>query len=126
MENKELVDLLINNIDKLSRKEKTKLKKALGSDAFSKYQSNRKIAWFLLCTSMLYIYMLTFINIPPDNVRFADTALGFVLGTILGTVVNFIFGAADVSSNNSYKNENNNGIDIKPNNDCVYPDLENK
>lgn len=39
-----------------------------------------------------YVWMLTFGNVPKDNIRFADTALGFVLGTVLATPIAFWMG----------------------------------
>lgn len=44
--------------------------------------------------SMLYITGITFIDIPETNIRFADTVLGFLLGTLIATIVNFFFGSS--------------------------------
>jgi len=40
---------------------------------------------------MLYIFLITFITIPKENIRFADTALGFLLGNMLSMIVNWAF-----------------------------------
>lgn len=45
----------------------------------------------------LYIAFITFGNIPEANVRFADTVLGFLLGTVVATVLNFWLGSSDSS-----------------------------
>lgn len=51
-------------------------------------------ATFWSLTAALYIAFITFGNIPEDNIRFADTILGFILGTIIATIVQFFFGSS--------------------------------
>jgi len=41
-----------------------------------------------------YLTSITFHDIPKDNIRFADTVLGFMLGTLLATIVNWYFGSS--------------------------------
>ena len=41
-----------------------------------------------------YIFFITFYPIPESNIRFADVVLGFMLGTFLGTIINFFFGSS--------------------------------
>jgi len=41
-----------------------------------------------------YIGFITFGTIPPDNQRFADTILGFLLGTVVATILQFFFGSS--------------------------------
>ncbi|WP_106476355.1 hypothetical protein [Phytohalomonas tamaricis] len=51
--------------------------------------------WFAAAWSifaMSYMIGITFFQINPDSVRFADTTLGFILGTIISTVIQFFFG----------------------------------
>lgn len=55
-----------------------------------------------LITTATYIFIITFASIPEQNVRFADTILGFLLGTVVSTVMNFFFGT---SKGSSEKNE---------------------
>ncbi len=50
-------------------------------------------AWFWSGAATLYIGFITFMPIPPANVRFADTALGFVLGTIVSTIIGYFYGS---------------------------------
>lgn len=52
-------------------------------------------AWSFV--SMVYIFMITFVPIPPASTRFADTILGFLLGTIIATILNFFFGSSSSS-----------------------------
>lgn len=42
----------------------------------------------------IYISIITFSLIPPANVRFADTILGFVLGTMVASMFQFLLGSS--------------------------------
>lgn len=48
--------------------------------------------WSLL--SSIYIGCITFIDIPDQNARFADTILGFVLGTMVASMFQFLLGSS--------------------------------
>ena len=48
--------------------------------------------WSLVAAG--YIFMITMITIPQENVRFADTVLGFILATVVATILNFFFGSS--------------------------------
>ena len=48
--------------------------------------------WSLL--SATYIGFITFGHIPEDNIRFADTILGFVLGTMDASMFQFLLGSS--------------------------------
>jgi hypothetical protein len=47
----------------------------------------------ILTASAAYIGFITFGTIPQSNLRFADTILGFILGTGLTQVMNFFYGS---------------------------------
>jgi hypothetical protein len=47
--------------------------------------------------AVVYIALITFFNIPENNIRFADTILGFLLGTVIATMVNFFLGSSQSS-----------------------------
>ncbi|EPE2648723.1 hypothetical protein KW516_19160 [Vibrio fluvialis] len=51
-------------------------------------------AWFMSIASFVYFACITFIPIPEGSQRFADTILGFLLGTVLGAIVAFFYGAS--------------------------------
>jgi MoaA/NifB/PqqE/SkfB family radical SAM enzyme len=57
--------------------------------------------WSLL--SALYIGFITFGSIPVGNVRFADTILGFVLGTMVASMFQFLLGSSLGSRNKDKK-----------------------
>jgi len=50
------------------------------------------IGWSVFCGT--YIAFITFGEIPDANVRFADTILGFTLGTLVAQIFNFFFGSS--------------------------------
>ena len=52
------------------------------------------LATFWSVTAVAYIFLITFTNIPETNVRFADTILGFLLGTVVATILNFFLGSS--------------------------------
>ena len=56
------------------------------------------LATFWSIVAVVYIFLITFISIPEANVRFADTTLGFLLGTIVATIINYFFGSSKSSS----------------------------
>jgi hypothetical protein len=63
------------------------------NDVFAK----RFIYWLTIVWStfaMAYIGWITFGDIPPDNIRFADTILGFLLGTVIASMLNFFYGSS--------------------------------
>lgn len=51
-------------------------------------------ALFWSIAAICYIGAITFGQIPESNVRFADTILGFLLGTILGQIMAFLYGSS--------------------------------
>ena len=63
----------------------------------SDIQSKRflyNLSWFWSAASVLYIAFITFFQIPEANVRFADTILGFLLGTIIASIFQFFYGSS--------------------------------
>ena len=55
------------------------------------------LAAFWSISAVAYIGFVTFGHIPGENTRFADTILGFLLGTVVGTILNFFFGSSKSS-----------------------------
>jgi hypothetical protein len=69
-------------------------------DKFSK----RFIYYFAAASvalGFIYIFCITFIDIAPENVRFADTILGVVIGTIITAIYQFLFGSSKSSMDKS-------------------------
>lgn len=63
------------------------------SDVFSKRFTMYLTGFWSVCAAV-YIGFITFSIIPEPNVRFADTILGFILGTVIATMLNFWFGSS--------------------------------
>ena len=63
------------------------------SDVFSKRFPMYLTSFWSLCAAV-YIGIITFAVIPDKNIRFADTILGFILGTVIATLLNFWFGSS--------------------------------
>ena len=63
------------------------------SDVFSK-RFTMYLTSFWSIAAVVYIGFITFSIIPEPNVRFADTILGFILGTVIATMLNFWFGSS--------------------------------
>ena len=65
------------------------------------------LATFWTVAAIVYIGFVTFGTIPTENVRFADTILGFLLGTVIATIINFFMGT---SFSSRVKDESINGL----------------
>lgn len=65
-----------------------------GADDWEARFTRRFLAYFavwVVTVVFAYIAAITFLPIPETNVRFADTALGFLLGTVVGVVMKFFY-----------------------------------
>ena len=51
--------------------------------------------WSVFATG--YIVLITVADIPEKNIRFVDVVLGFILGTVVATILNFFFGSSQSS-----------------------------
>jgi CDP-diglyceride synthetase len=63
------------------------------SDIFSK-RFTMYLTMFWSIAAVAYVGFITFGVIPDKNVMFADTILGFILGTVVATMLNFWFGSS--------------------------------
>lgn len=68
--------------------------KKLVKSTFTRYL----LGWFLVVFSLIYIFALTFFEIPAANQRFADAFGGILIGCVFQTVLAYFFNA-DVSNN---------------------------
>lgn len=48
-------------------------------------------AWYIMTCVFAYIGAITFLTVPEGNTRFADTALGFLLGTVVAGIIVWAF-----------------------------------
>jgi ABC-type nitrate/sulfonate/bicarbonate transport system permease component len=51
----------------------------------------------LSLAGLAYMAAITFLPIPKDNIRFADTILGFIIGTVVAAPIGFFFGSSSSS-----------------------------
>lgn len=51
----------------------------------------------LSLAGLAYMAAITFLPIPPANIRFADTILGFIIGTVVAAPIGFFFGSSSSS-----------------------------
>lgn len=51
-------------------------------------------AMFWAIFSALYFIGVTFYQLPTGNLRFADLILGFIMGTVIGGIISFFYGAS--------------------------------
>lgn len=55
------------------------------------------IYWYaavITALAAIYIGCVTFLPIPENSIRFADTCLGFILGTVVSAIIQFFYGAS--------------------------------
>lgn len=65
-----------------------------------------KLAIFYSFVSVFYLFCVTFLNVPEKNHRVVDTILGFLIGTLVATIINYYFGD---SQKTQAKSENSEG-----------------
>lgn len=53
-------------------------------------------AVYLVTLAAGYIAGVTFIPVPKDNQSIVNTVLGFLLGSLVGTIVTYFYGASKV------------------------------
>lgn len=96
------IDILTANLQDVQNARAMQVAALTQEDKFSK-RFVYYLATFWSVTAFLYIFCITFGTIPKDNIRFADTILGFLLGTIVATVINYFYGSSQSSSDKSKK-----------------------
>lgn len=71
----------------------------------------QKFAVFIIATTIIYFFCVTFINIPESGKRYADIILGALIGSGFTTILSFYWGSSKGSSD---KNETIQKIAGKP------------
>lgn len=56
------------------------------------------LASFWSIVTSAYLVAITFATVPTANVRVVDTVTGFLLGTLIATIINYFFGSSNGSS----------------------------
>lgn len=66
------------------------------TDLFSKrFSLYLAVLWSI--AALVFIFAITFFPIPENNVRFADTILGVLLGTVIAQIMQFFYGSSESS-----------------------------
>ena len=62
------------------------------------------LASVLILFAITFFTMLLFIEIPENNIRYIDTIIGFLLGSVVGVIINYYFGASTPTSTSPLSN----------------------
>ena len=91
--------LYLNDISNARDLQKTAL---VQEDNFSK-RFTYYLATFWSFVGASYIFLITFVEIPVANQRFADTVVGFLLGTVVAAVIQYFFGSSKGSNDKGHQ-----------------------
>lgn len=51
-----------------------------------------RLATILIIMSLLYIFAVSFYEVPKENSRFVDTSVGMIISMVIGVIVPYFFG----------------------------------
>lgn len=68
------------------------------------------VAVIVVVPAMVYIFIASFCDIPPENQRTVDTVIGFLLGSIVTTIVSYYFGSSQGSADKNKQIEVKEGV----------------
>jgi hypothetical protein len=52
----------------------------------------------LMGVGFLYLFLISFVQVPATATKYVDTIIGFIMGTALATVINFQWGSSSGSA----------------------------
>lgn len=94
----ERIELDLNKVILVGRKKRDiKAMRAAAAIEQTDLGSKHFIYWFAAGWSlftMFYVSMISFSGVPEGSRSFADTVLGFMLGTLIASIIQFFFGSS--------------------------------
>jgi uncharacterized membrane protein len=69
----------------------------------SKEDFRKYLAAFFTIAALLYMTAITFFAVPKENVNNANIILGFLISTVLATIIGFYFGTSEESKEEPQK-----------------------
>lgn len=69
----------------------------------SKEDFRKYLAAFFTIAALLYMTAITFFTVPKENVNNANIILGFLISTVLATIIGFYFGTSEESKEDQQK-----------------------
>jgi hypothetical protein len=89
-ESKEFIEMMYADKDSARKMQQTALNQ---DDVFSK-RFVYYFAAFWGLVAAVFIFVIMFYPIPEQNKRLIDTVLGFLMGTIVSTIISFFYGSS--------------------------------
>jgi len=68
-----------------------------------KFLRRLALVWSLF--AIVYITAISFLDVPQENIRFVDTVIGFLLGTVVSSIIQFFYGSSLGSKEKSMRGE---------------------
>lgn len=87
-------EFLISESNKNTADARDMQKEALKQDDVFSKRFVYYLSSFWSVISAVYIFFITFLEVPLSSVRYADTILGFLLGTIIASIINYFLGSS--------------------------------
>lgn len=85
----------LDNEDRASAREMQKT--ALTQDDKFTKRAVFYLAYYWSLIAGFFILIILVIEVPENNIRLVDTITGFLLGTIIGAIINFLYGSSNGS-----------------------------
>ena len=85
----------------------------MSTEEIRKEIGEMRIFWFVVyitTTVFAYIFAVTFLHIPKENMRFVDIAFGFLLGTVMGSGIGYLLGGSPEKKKDTTINGDNNTL----------------
>jgi pilus assembly protein TadC len=96
LDNKRMLLSMLNEADK--RPEKADI------DEIHLINFKYRLATILIIMSLLYVFAVSFYEVPQANSRFVDTSVGMIISMVIGVIVPYFFGGPKKPQDGSPQN----------------------